>query len=177
MTKQACLFFKSKWSKLMLPENSATPPDNWGHQGSTCPNSHQGTSSQRGSLYLLGLGIHLSRSTAEYGQETKIKVSDRMLETEKADVVSGAHEISLEQAEMEGQAGHSAEPGAVRQTAWGSARVQEWRVNTELLWPNKTKNPTTKQTRAENQVRETPPECPLREEMIELKEQSILHRS
>lgn len=33
-----------------------------------------------------------------------------MLETEKADVVLGAHEISLGQAEMEGQASHSDEP-------------------------------------------------------------------
>lgn len=48
-----------------------------------------------------------------------------MLETERADVVSGAHEISVEQAEGEGQAGHSDEPGAVRRTARGSARVRE----------------------------------------------------
>lgn len=84
----------------MLPENFATPPDNGGHQGSTGPQFPPVNLRSEGQFVFAGPGDPPVRIYSWVR-------TDRMLET---DVVSGAHEISLGQAEMEGQAGHADQP-------------------------------------------------------------------
>lgn len=88
----------------MLPENFATPPDNGGHQGSTGPQFPPVYLQSEGQFVFAGPGDPPVRIYSW------VPTGDRILETEKAEVVSGAHEIRLGQAEMEGQAGHADQP-------------------------------------------------------------------
>lgn len=71
----------------MLPENFPTPPDNRGHQGSTCP--------QFPPVYLQSEWQFIFAGPGDPPVKiySWVRTGDRMLETEKADVVSGAHEM------------------------------------------------------------------------------------
>lgn len=147
----------------MLPENFATPPDNRG-PGQHLPPVPTSAPPVRGAVYICW-------TWGPTCQDPQLS-ADRRQNARNREGGCGFGRPW----DVGGRLATRTSPGAVRRTEWGSEPRNE-ALTQNCSSQNKTENPTTKQTRAENQVKETPPECPWREEMIELEEHGILHRS